>query len=361
MKSIPIIESVDAIIDEQNAIYIAAYGLEERSSAWLNFQIERKGKVNNALMFRYERPKGNNRISEMRNLLSIMGIKKPFEYGFDFISGRDEESLVLDYILKVVKPYNMVLIDITSMSKILILLVMSALESFEGILRIVYSEAEFYEPSYESYKSLSSKDLAFSSFPSLGFDTILRAKCLSSVHLQGQPTILVAFTSFNEQLVRHMLGTINPYRLIFINGIPPRESNNWRAEATQLIHQKLIVEFANDNEFSDNGLLERSVSTLNFHETLVCIHKLYLDYGLFERIVIAATGSKMQTVGLFFAKKAHRDIHIEYPTPESYHHYISTGIAQIHEIKFQNFCSFVEELKSFYKHDTWSYFTNRRD
>jgi hypothetical protein len=42
------------------------------------------------------------------------------------------------------------------------------------------------------------------------------------------------------------------------------------------------------------------------------------SYGQRERIICAATGSKMQTVGLFFAKAAHPDIHIEYPTPDSY-------------------------------------------
>jgi hypothetical protein len=159
--------------------------------------------------------------------------------------------------------------------------------------------------------------------------------------MQGQPVILVAFTSFNEQLVRHMLGTMSPHRLMFINGRPPRSESGWREHATQTIHERLVDEFAADNPKS-NGLLKRVASTLDYRDTIDRINSVYDAHGNFERIICAATGSKMQTVGLFFSKAIHPDVHVEYPTPDSYFvKGFSEDIRKVHEVTFTRFSEFI--------------------
>jgi hypothetical protein len=91
--------------------------------------------------------------------------------------------------------------------------------------------------------------------------------------------------------------------------------------------------------------MKLSTSTLDYTETFFLIDKLYSDYGLYERIIFAATGSKMQTVGLFISKLKHLDIHIEYPTPDSWFSKgLSTGIKTVHEITFASFSIWVEEF-----------------
>jgi hypothetical protein len=163
--------------------------------------------------------------------------------------------------------------------------------------------------------------------------------------MQGQPTTMIAFASFNEQLVRHMLGSLSPHRLLFINGRPPRPDYAWRERATQEIHRKLIDEYANDNPVDSGGGLVRTVSTLDYRETVEELDKGYRRYGLYERIICAATGSKMQTVGLFFSKMMHPDVHIEYPTPDSYFvRGMSTGVRTVHEVVFDNFSQVVRSL-----------------
>ena len=232
------------------------------------------------------------------------------------------------------------------MTKLTILILLSKLIHFSGTLRIVYTEAKNYTPSQTVFDSKRDDPKIINHFPSEGFGTILRARCLSSIRMQGQPVCLVAFTSFNEQLIRHMLGTMSPHRLLLINGKPPRKAHSWREQATHYIYHKLLQEYQDGNETDKKtGLLTRKCSTLYYNETINKIDEVYSEFGLYERIIIAATGSKMQTVGLFFSKLKHPDIHIEYPTPDSYNlKEISSGIFLIHEIKLPNFKEIVASL-----------------
>lgn len=80
-------------------------------------------------------------------------------------------------------------------------------------------------------------------YPSRGVEQVIRLRCLNSIRMQGQPVALVAFASFNEQLVSHMLGSISPRRLLLINGRPPRRDFAWRERATQDIHGRLWQEY----------------------------------------------------------------------------------------------------------------------
>jgi len=130
--------------------------------------------------------------------------------------------------------------------------------------------------------------------------------------MQGQPSCAIAFTSFNEELIRHAVGTMNPHRLILINGMPPAPENAWRAHATQAIHSRLIDENLQDNPIDRaTGLLLRTVSTLHCDETVKLLDRLHQQYGLYERMIYFATGSKMQTVALAIHKFRNEDAHIE--------------------------------------------------
>jgi hypothetical protein len=164
--------------------------------------------------------------------------------------------------------------------------------------------------------------------------------------MQGQPLTLVAFTSFNEKLVAHMLGFNSPHRLILINGRPPRTDYVWREQATHDIHKRLSKEYEADNPLDENGLLKRVASTLDYRETVDRIEEIYQEYGVFERIICGATGTKMQTVGLFFAKHRHPEIHVEYPTPDSYFvKDMAVDVRHVHEVVIPKFAEFLSKLR----------------
>jgi hypothetical protein len=343
----PKLKKADILNKAKKRLYISAYGFEERSLGWTNFQLK-KAKVqmlSDAFIIKYSNSKGKNKITELRENLNDLGVTYPNEFQYDNYSIDDIESVLEEKLVKAISNYEEIILDITPLTKFLILIFLCKLQSFEGTLRIVYSEAEEYSPNQTDFQKWKESMKSIATFPSKGFGTILRAKCLSSIRMQGQPVTLIAFTSFNEQLVRYLLGSISPYRLLFINGKPPRKEYSWREFATQFIHRKLITEYHEENQLDNRHLLKRTCSTLNYKETINVLNTIHQEYSNFERIIIAATGSKMQTVGLFFIKQMFSDIHIEYPTPDSYYvKGFSSGIRNIHEIKILNFSSFIIEL-----------------
>jgi len=329
-----------------NRLLVACYGFEQRSLGWAELQEHACLSTGNALIFRYKRPKGKNRINQLRKELKRLGVIQPTEVSCDgrypITIEKDIESALQEQL----SGKDEVVIDTSAMTKLLILACLCKLSTFPVRVRVVYSEAEDYAPTLRQYLGAGPTMAKVTAFPSRGVESIIRLTCLSSIRMQGQPTTMIAFASFNEQLVRHMLGSISPHRLLFINGRPPRNDYAWREDATQKIHQKLIDEYSNDNAIDANGRLVRSVSTLDYRETVRECEKIYRLYGLHERIIFAATGSKMQTVGLFIFKVKHPDVHIEYPTPDSYFvRGLSTGVRQVYEVVFDNFA---EALRTFH-------------
>jgi len=329
-----------------NRLHIGAYGFEERSLGWPRFQSGQGPILRNSMIFRYIHPKGKNRTQELRRALLALGVPSPNEARYNARFPHEIEQITQKAFDTSLLNCEEIVLDISAMTKLLILVCLCELMDFAGTMRIVYSEAEDYSPSEQEYDK-SRKDLGIiATFPSRGSESIVRTRCLSSIRMQGQPVSIVAFTSFNEQLVRHMLGTINPHRLIFINGRPPRIDYNWRERATQEIYNKLLNEYRADNEIDDTGSLKRIASTLDYRETVYRVNEIHKQFGTHERIICAATGSKMQTVGLFFSKMIHPDIHIEYPTPDSYFvKGISVGIRKVHEVVLPNFSDFLRSIQ----------------
>jgi len=351
---LPKLTSAQKLKFKEKRLFIGAYGFEDRTLGWINYQKPHVDIISDALMFRYNPSKGQqnnpNKIEEFQQALKAIGLRhKPKDIKYNWFMPQNIENEVEDYFDTKLQDVNEVIVDISSMTKFLMLICLCKLTVFTNSVRIIYSEAENYSPSREEYKK-SKENMAFLvKYPSQGVRAIARARCLSSIRMQGQPVMLITFTSFNEQLVRHLLGTMNPHRLIFINGLPPRKEFAWREKATQEVHEKLIEAYFNDNQIDSNGLLINSVSTLNYIETVEKIDYIYNEFGGYERIICGVTGSKMQTVGLFFTKILHPDIHIEYPTPDSYYvEGLSTGIRKIHEIVIPCFSEFTDRYASSY-------------
>jgi hypothetical protein len=344
----PLSEAVKLKPDAKRLL-IAAYGFEDRSLGWTSHQSGRGRLLAHALLFDYSQPKGPNRVLELQSAVTALGATQPTAVSYDYGSrfpGSIEETIEAE-ISEHTLGMDEVIVDISAMSKLLILLTLCKLTFFSGAVRIVYCEAEEYAPNLQDYARQSEQMGSISGFPSQGVESIIRTKCLSSIRMQGQPVSLIAFTSFNEQLVRHVLGTLSPHRLLFINGRPDRSDYDWREKATQQIHQRLIAEYGVDNPINEQtGLLERAASTLDYRETVERLDEIYNQIGLYERIIVAATGSKMQTVGLFLGKMLYPDIHVEYPTPNSYFvNGLSSNVRLVHEVTFSNFREFTQSLR----------------
>jgi hypothetical protein len=331
----PKVKSAQKLEPGVKRLYVGAYGFEFRSLGWVKLQSGQGRVIEKARLIKYLNPKGKNLFRELKDGLSRIGaiVEEEIEYDTEKTYKIEQEIFT---VARQLSDFEEIIVDTSAMTKLAILCTLMALKDFSGVVRIIHSSQKPYTPSLEEYTS-SKDDMSFiARFPSQGVDSIVRTKSLSSIRMQGQPITLVAFTSFNEQLIRHVLGTITPHRLIFINGIPDKPEEAWRESAMQAIHQSLIDDYAKDNVLDANQKLKRAVSLVDYRETVRVIDEIYNEFGAHERIICVATGSKMQTVGLFFGKLLHSDIHIEYPTPNSYFRDSTvTDIGDIHECEIR--------------------------
>lgn len=225
-----------------------------------------------------------------------------------------------------------VIVDISTMSKLAIMLVLQACREIDADVTVFYAEALHYRPSREEFEQARANNEIHR--PTIqvftGVHGVVRAASLASVAMQGQPTAALVFMSFNDALTQVLLNTVYPSRLFLINGRPPVHS--WREAATAWIHDQVRREWEEDNPVGDAGgwetsLPTRVVSTLDYRESVSLLLQLYWQLSATHRILMAPAGSKMQAVGAYLAKALHPDIHVEYPSPDGFLPEYSTGIS----------------------------------
>ena len=313
---------------EDGDIVIHAPGFEDRTMAIASSL--RSSENGHGILLKYLPHKADNRLHEVRNALQDLrihvGNEDVLEYN-RFMPG-DFETRLGERIREHCS--RRAIVDISTMSKLAIILVLHVCKKCDLPVRILYSEAEKYRPTEEEY--LLAKERNEIHRPSLqvftGLHRVVRVASIASVAMQGQPTAALVFMSFNNVLTQVLLNTVYPSRLFLINGRPPVHS--WREAATAWIHEQVRHEWEDDNpverdEFG-NIVPVRAVSTLDYRETVSLLLDLYWELSMNHRILLAPAGSKLQAVGSYIVKALHPDIQIEYPSPEGFASSYSHGI-----------------------------------
>ena len=323
---------------------ICAEGFEPRSLEWLRVQ-DKQVAFDHSLILRnipYREGSRYDDIVEVVNTLTRPSCVDRVDYlRYDPSISERELFRVLAEKTPLV---DCVVVDISVMSKLLIVMTLVLLSDYMESVRIIYSEPEDYAPTQEEYEKHKDEWALYFPQPSFGVHSVVRTPNLASVTMQRSPSLVVAFTSFNEQLIPALVSECNPSRLMIANGIPPRLK--WRARATQEIAEALIKEYRDDNPKDENGVLLRSVSTLDYRKTFDMLSEVYRENAYSDKIILAPTGSKMQAVACGLFKICCPDVHIEYPIPESVFvpGFSSQKTIQIHEIVFEHFS---EEVRKF--------------
>lgn len=328
-------------IGRQN-ILITSEGFEERSLEWLR-SLEGTGLFDAAIVFRNV-PERKSRLEELLSEVKKFVLVEPTIIDFYRYDVEASEGHIRSTLNSLCAEETNIYIDISVMSRVLIVILMCMFKKCKCNLIIIYCEPEDYAPSQDVFYEYLEKQQVASIAPSSGFRQVIRTPLLSSSVMQDAPTVAIGFTSFNEQLLRALLSSLNPANLFLINAIPP--SLLWRAQATLLVHKDIVHEYNNDNPIDkEDGLLERRSSTLFYQETVDIIANIYIKYCYTHRIVIAPTGSKMQALACGFIKACCHDVHIEYPTPESYfvNNYSSSKIKNIYYIELLDFHELLQQ------------------
>ena len=316
----------------QGEVLIHAPGFEDRTLA--SAEIIGRTRKAQAILLRYRPKNSTNRLGEVRERLAARGVENSDYHvlTYDrFAPAHFEKHLRTK--LRGMRATGVV-VDVSTMSKLAILLVLNTCFALKLRVRIFYAEAEEYGPNRAEFDAAKVAGKVHQ--PTLqiftGVHGVVRVSSLASVAMQGQPTAAIVFMSFNDALTQVLLNTVYPGRLLLINGRPP--VHIWREQATAWIHDQVRREWENDNpvrKLSKVGgvpMPKRVTCTLDYKQTANLLLKLYWDLSPNHRVLLAPSGSKMQAVGCFLVKALHPDIHIEYPSPEGFQPEYSRGIGE---------------------------------
>ena len=337
----PELTSIDKLVLHSDELFVAAGGFEERACKFSQI-LELSQPANNAaVLLNYLPHKPENRFEEIQSSLDNKGCKVvPMEYNRHAPFNFDTyfKNVLIEFKTKAI------CLDISGMSRLAIMIILDVVRELNMPLRIVFAEAREYAPSQAEFEAAKSKEEQHlpTSFIHTGVYDVLHVSRLSSIRMQNQATLLIAFDSFNEALCQSLVNVINLSRFILINGRPPREELKWREEATAYVHKFLRKEWS----IEDDNEPIKATSTLYYNETYELLTSLYWKFSGTHRIILAPTGSKMQTIGSYLLRSIHDDVHIEYPAVQGFFaDKYSTGIREMWQLDFGRMGDLIDNLR----------------
>jgi hypothetical protein len=334
----PRMSAIEKLDYSENDYLVVAAGFEERSLSILRrIKKDHSNLVLNIFLIEYAPTNKHNKIDEAKNLC-VGHNTKIIEY--DRFSPSAFGEIVFDNITNTNKS---VFIDVTALSRFLIVqLVVAAAKKRKLInTNILYTEALQYSPTQKEVEktlnrsSKSSHDQTYRGyFLSAGVSEIIAVSELSSIEMSSQPIRLLAFPSFNPDQLLMIKNEIVPSFIHLIHGTPPRQENKWRKKAIKQLNSFITLKDST----------EKSVCTLNYKETLIYLLKVYRENCCFDKLVVAPTGSKMQSVAIGLFRAFLKDVQIVYPIPRDFDNEkkYTIGMKEIHQLNLNGFSKIIE-------------------
>jgi len=323
-------------------ILILAEGFEERSLSWIDNE-KNTLIFDEAIICKYFNHK-KTRFDDLKIAVKKHCKTEPIVFEYNRF---EPTSFEMNFRFKIqsISDYDEVFIDISVMSKFLIMIIICSLINFRGKLKIIYSEPNQWGPTEKQFEeAISTKEFgSWISLSSVGVRDIVRTPNLSSVTMQNCPVYLIAFLSFNERLLSALISEISPSRLQLVNHSCERQK--WREPAMIEIHKDVIDEYYN------KGIEEIFTTTvLDYKAVFEKLAEIYRERCYDYRIMVSPTGGKIHAVSTALFKLCCPDVHVEYPTPESYvfDNYTSAESCSVHQITFPCFKNFIKELSNSY-------------
>ena len=343
----PSIQKADSLssVSNKKRLLVISEGFESRSLSWIRSQPSQK-LFNNSIICKYE-PFEKQRFEEMNNAVTVRTNHPPIIIPFNRFFPTTFEVAFENTLYSALSGVAEIVIDISVMSKMLIMIILHSIRHFCGSVRVIYTEPISWRPSEEEFNQ-KKEELAQGSFVSLssiGVYNIVRTPGLSSIAMQDSPSLLIAFASTNTYLVNAVANDIIPEQTLLINAKNAREP--WREIAAIDIQKQFIKDFPLYSEKID------AFELIEYKPLFEYLSKIYNNNCYNKRIIISPTGGKIHTISCALLKNCCPDIHIEYPTPESYifDSFTSDEYYEIHQIVFVNYSSFLDALRREYSLD----------
>lgn len=340
---LPELQYAQPLALERERILIIAEGFEPRSLTWIKRQPEEQ-LFKHAVICRYA-PAKRNRFDEMNQEVAKRTDTSPIVIEYNRFDPTVFEQDFAKQIAALLTSQYEIVMDISAMSKMLIMIVINVLRDTNNDLRIIYTEPKTWKPSEDEYHAAVENIKKYGSriaLSSIGVFDITRTPRLASVIMQNAPTLLVAFTSSNEQALSALFNEVVPSSALLINAKSDREA--WRKEAAIQINQRVL------NDFRIYETEIDSFELLDYISVFECLAEIYKTNCYSKRIIVSPTGGKIHAISCALIKACCQDIHVEYPTPESYHFddYSSDEINAIYEVHFPKFNNLLRNLSYAY-------------
>lgn len=247
---------------------------------------------------------------QQNKLESILGIGRnarlettKFQYD------RENPAGIGERLANFASAFNHVYVDISGMSRLLIVQTLVALLATEAPVTIVYGEAESYPPSKDQFDSDRKDHTGLApGYLSSGIFEIAATPELASVSMPGEAIRLLAFPSFDPSQLANLLQELQPTYVDLVHGLPPAVENRWRREAIRKLNSSILEPLRKKDD--------HKACTRDYRETLRILIEIYQKRSMFDRLVVAPTGSKMQAVAVALFRAVLYDVQIVYPTPQ---------------------------------------------
>jgi hypothetical protein len=231
------------------------------------------------------------------------------------------------------------MIDISGMSKLLIMILLQFFKKYDKEIIIAYAEAKIYHPTRLEFEKAKNKIIEPPDFLTSDVFRILHVTSLSSSSMQGYPILLITYPTFNHNEMVALQTEISPNCIIMIFGLPLREKNGWRLDAVKEINSKVI-----DPDYCRETPI---LSTFDYVSNIEELEKIYQVHQYTHKILLSPTGSKLQTVAAFIFKQMRPDIQIVYPSTKSFIGEYTEGSEALWCINIPHFSEMISYLDSY--------------
>lgn len=294
-----------------NYCLVICAGFEQRAVAFLEQAVAARGCRGRVLIINYVPVLSENKLAETERKCHAGGLScEVINYDRENVSGFGD--LITN---KIGSKADRIYVDVSGMSRLLIVQILVALGGQSATLEncsVLYAEASEYPPSEDQVNAaiemMDNDPLHNVMLLSSGVFDIQVIPELASTSYDGQQTRLVVFPSFNADQLIALRNELQPSRYTVVNGVPPDPHNRWRTGAINRLNH---LESLHEDE-------TYSTSTLDYRETLDCLSRIYAEHGTRERILVAPTGSKMQSVAVGLFRTFIKDVQVVYPAAREY-------------------------------------------
>ena len=320
-------------------LYIGVAGFEDRALGFLKSALDQGKKFQSCVAIEYQPFDPSNRKAEFADSATrVFGDIQCRTYNR---FSPEDFTQSLHEIMDLSRSVSRVVVDVSAMSKMLVVVLLHGLRELNLPLSIIYAPAEIYHPPKDDYEKAKAKlSDASPYFLTTDVYKVVTTTTLSSIAMQGAPLVMIAFPNFNHLEIAALLNETNAQKLFLVESVARPKQDAWRLDAIRWINRGLKT-------YVTPTCYQTDASDLNANIEL--LESIYNDWHLTHKIALSPTGGKLQAVTTFCLKNMHPDIHIVYPVVRKFAKDYTEGCLAHSEISFQNFRDYVTKLDQYRK------------